>query len=568
MNEIICDICKLKLKSLENLEKHKENFHGNPADRTCGICDYVAPTKNILEQHNTVVHFKEKPKKCDICGLAYAYSHSLNKHIRENHDFDFIGYPCDKCEFLGQTKTKIEYHKKIQHGPKDEQTFACEPCGKTYNNRSSLRHHNRSMHMKITYNCEHCDSTFTHQSSKTKHIKEYHPKDGIAKEHKCELCGKVVATNEILKKHLKAVHSDRQEKPHVCPECNFKAKEPRKLKYHIKTVHLKIQSFKCDICEEAFTYQCTLQRHKRSKHENLPARDKKYKCESCDYKSASKQQLTIHINSMHLGLRPYKCETCGQTFTQSSHLKNHCKRIHLKLKNHKCESCDKSFGSNQELNRHVLVTHDDNGPEMLKCGKCEFLTNSKSTLKYHTYQHEETKPYSCEDCGKCFVVQNRLRSHRIGAHTDLLAFPCDFCSVGFKSRPGLKYHIVKDHPEKMNAPIQLHQCDICDYKSIHKIGLWHHKRTHLINNEITCTICGKKLCKTSLKAHMNHVHGNVEKQKCELCDFEIASRSDLKRHVESTHCGIRYNCDICPSDFADKNGLSAHKKNVHQLSCR
>ena len=265
MDYLICDICKQKLRSLEALENHKSNIHGNPEDRTCDICSYAAPTKKILTEHHSIVHLKERSNKCDICGAVFAYSYRLKNHIKEQHDFDFIGYPCDKCDFLGQSKGKIQYHKKMKHDQKDKKTFDCAPCGKSYKTNPGLIYHNRSVHKKIIYNCEHCDSTFTHTSSMHKHIKEYHG-EGLTKEYKCEVCGKILGTNENLKKHLKFVHYESQDKNHVCQECDFRAKEPSRLKTHINTVHLKVKSFKCDLCEESFDVINYLRNHMKSEH--------------------------------------------------------------------------------------------------------------------------------------------------------------------------------------------------------------------------------------------------------------------------------------------------------------
>ena len=44
------------------------------------------------------------------------------------------------------------------------------------------------------------------------------------------------------------------------------------------------------------------------------------------------QQLKIHTDSVHLGLRPHKCKACGKNFTQNSHLNTHYKTVHLNEK--------------------------------------------------------------------------------------------------------------------------------------------------------------------------------------------------------------------------------------------
>ena len=51
--------------------------------------------------------------------------------------------------------------------------------------------------------------------------------------------------------------------------------------------------------------------------------------------------------------------------------------------------------------------------------------------------------------------------------------------------------------------------------------------------------------------------------KCELCDFYSTSKSNLKKHVQSQHDGIRYFCDKCDHITTQKGHLKAHKKSQH-----
>ena len=47
-----------------------------------------------------------------------------------------------------------------------------------------------------------------------------------------------------------------------------------------------------------------------------------FRCEKCDYQSASKHSLKLHTQSKHDGIR-YVCGECGYKATQKQNLKTH-----------------------------------------------------------------------------------------------------------------------------------------------------------------------------------------------------------------------------------------------------
>ena len=51
----------------------------------------------------------------------------------------------------------------------------------------------------------------------------------------------------------------------------------------------------------------------------------------------------MHINAVHLKLKPYECDDCGASFIMKSDLQMHINAVHLKLKPYECDLCAMSF---------------------------------------------------------------------------------------------------------------------------------------------------------------------------------------------------------------------------------
>ena len=469
---LTCEICEKSFSRKQGYKNHIQFVHGNAEKQhKCKDCNFEGMSLKGLEEHVSAVHRNEKSYKCHICPKMYARQQTLKDHIKDNHEPHFKGHTCDKCEFVGKSKSSIIYHVQMSHS--NLKKFVCQTCDMSYPNRVSLLCHINSVHKGVRHTCDICNTSFSQKSSMLKHKRDHHGEESKLNKQ-CDLCGKILAREEQMKVHRKKVHFNTQ--LIQCDQCDYKCKERNSLKDHISTVHIRKRAFKCERCPERFFSYGAMKQHEYTKHKNT---EKRFKCIECDYKSVSKQTLQNHLNGVHLGLRPFKCKACGQGFTQQSHMNSHYKRVHLALKPHICEFCERGFASKQQMKLHITANHDDStGAKKLKCVVCEFTTNSNKSLKNHAYQHGEYKPFPCEECDKAFVTITELKTHIINAHTDEVAYPCSHCTVQFMSRNSLKRHIIFEHPDKTNCEIKIkwHECGTCEFKSKRKDGLRKHMK--------------------------------------------------------------------------------------------
>ena len=114
------------------------------------------------------------------------------------------------------------------------------------------------------------------------------------------MCGKQFRSN-TLKHHIDSVH--KPQKDMKCPECKKVCKGEKALKNHQK-VHLGLV-YKCNICNEQFTFNASLKSHIRARH-----MEEKFPCQICKYNASRKDILEFHIASKHVQDKKYNCKLC------------------------------------------------------------------------------------------------------------------------------------------------------------------------------------------------------------------------------------------------------------------
>ena len=113
----------------------------------------------------------------------------------------------------------------------------------------------------------------------------------------------------------------------------------------------------------------------------------------------------------------------------------------------------------------------------------------------------------------------------------------------------------------------LKQCDFCNKQFTQSASLKRHISSFHENTLVNCTICEKKLFKSSLEYHIRHVHNDEENEKaskCTLCEKTFCSQFALKEHIRLVH-NIERNmeCIKCDKKFGQRGTLNYHIRSVH-----
>ncbi|XP_033118077.1 zinc finger protein 62 homolog [Anneissia japonica] len=447
-----------------------------------------------------------------------------------------------------------------------------------------------------------------------KSVKQYHPrsrnKKKLSKGEKdnCLLYSEVV--DEIESSEEIDKQSENSDKLYfTCAKCSFTANTSQLLKRH-ERIHehakVPVDTVTCDECEMDFKLKRDLIVHQFEIHNKQvpqsyrylvdPSKCKilpdRYKCSynSCEFSCKFLYMLDNHKANNHRKLKPkskpprrykqastevkedrYSCPTCGFVCKFKKSLQKHTQEAHKKSK------APKIGGRGSVPGRH--------------CEYCnKYIIGSTNHYLRHMCIHTGEKPFSCDDCGKCYTEKASLNQHKL-THGEASDYLCEDCGKAFKRAINLRMH------KRIHLKTKPHECSLCDYKCRRRdsLGL-HMKRKHLKEKRFLCDHCGKPffsdqernqhlkrkhlprpmpficpLCEEpfkfeyNMRAHMK-THPNYKPNKCSYCDFETRTKAALKDHVKK-HTGEKTkSCDLCDYVTSTCSNLYKHRKRTHGIN--
>ncbi|XP_050391091.1 PR domain zinc finger protein 15 [Patella vulgata] len=155
----------------------------------------------------------------------------------------------------------------------------------------------------------------------------------------------------------------------------------------------------------------------------------------------------------------------------------------------------------------TVITEDDDGEKLYKCGKCGKKFTQQSYLRLHLPAH--TDRYKCGDCGKRFTRNESFQKHQC-QKTEQVYF--------------MKERVNEDDP-----------------------------------NIYCCAQCKKEF--TQLDFVIKHFALHSESQKCPRCGKVFPVEEEYNKHME-TVCEdpveFEYSCDICKQTFKNEKYLYRH----------
>ena len=234
--------------------------------------------------------FEHQPHKCALCPGRFANAHALDSHVTDKHP---ATQRCSMCFYTCRTKTELRRHVITQHqvAPLPNTTL-CHVCGQQFKVTINVQKHLAEVHGIVEdslkkYVCDQCGNEYILKQSFRKHQLTHR-----GKIIPCQVCDKLFATHDHLRRHYNTVHLKL--KKHFCPHdgCDMKFAFRRSLTSHVNMVHLKLRLFPCTWpnCERKFYAKKHLTVHLRIHNDEKP-----HKCNICNYACRQRAALNWHM---------------------------------------------------------------------------------------------------------------------------------------------------------------------------------------------------------------------------------------------------------------------------------
>lgn len=138
----------------------------------------------------------------------------------------------------------------------------------------------------------------------------------------------------------------------------------------------------------------------------------KIACDVCKILFKTKEKMLEHHSTVHgeFNVRPFKCDLCGDQFKRIEHLRSHLNYKHNnRERKFKCNYCDYKGKFQTDLNAHLKNHFDELKHVCRVCGKK--FANIHGFRKHNIVDHGIKKIYLC-NCGEGFLYFAELRSHK------------------------------------------------------------------------------------------------------------------------------------------------------------
>ncbi|KFM78706.1 Zinc finger protein 658, partial [Stegodyphus mimosarum] len=548
-----------------------------------------------------------KPHLCTTCGKSFSLKIQLKRHLLSH--VAGAPYICRNCENNSENRDTKSYNLRLTKRP----DHYCHVCNKSFSTKRLLLIHSQehTQHIDENYSCDKCEETFVNAFDLKKHSIIHKSKKSIIKVvkdsevelYRCNTCDKSFASARHLEKH-----SITHNKKHVCNICNKSFVYPKALHNHQVNGKCKNNSSQIGCIINSNISNVKSSNSDASQLENRSSDISEFKnqfaLDSSNSVSkstsnsplntsvASKIQSDKNLDESGTGDRKHVCDICGKSFARKSSLEGHV-IIHLSESFDSAGEEEDVSDEDQEWNTTVetkgLGNDDYEGyPKKIKlskvkvnktleCSNCDFICNSKRTLKEHMLEHdkvssvednqENDKP--CEDTfnsneGLTEQVDTKDEKEE-KKEKEQKIYTCEICNKVYHKKKRLKKHLLL-HAE---GGIAEHQSTASDDSDVSVSSKGRRKR----RKNFACGVCGKRFAgETCLRKH-SMKHTDEERQNgcemktsrkkkpvkvliCEYCNEEFTGKKlAFERHRQMHTPEV---CGICDERFVDRPSLREH----------
>ena len=290
-----------------------------------------------------------------------------------------------------------------------------------------------------------------------------------------------------------------------------------------------------------------------------------FPCSYCDFQGSSKDGKLQHEEVVHEGAVTV-CPICDAVLKYRSNLSKHIEAMHG-TKTFPCVECDMVLRSKILLNRHKRDHHKE---KMYQCETCDFKASTPSYLNRHKHYRAFYK-FECDECDMKFKDTRKLKVHKTRAH---LKRECTTCGFTTEKEITFDHHIITKHrAERFGKAVNEEVCLVCKIvpktkAAWQKHRFMKHKEGDFIEKQkskYSCSQCDYQAAtKSGVKIHIQSKHEGI-KYPCNHCDYQATERGNLQKHIQYKHEGIKYPCTQCDYQASTKGNLQTHIQRKHQV---